>query len=73
MIHTLAHQFYRNGRLLVLTLLLILVWGLSSYWTLPRLEDPELVSRNAVVKTFFPGPALSGWKADYGATGNGAD
>ncbi|NEZ63621.1 efflux RND transporter permease subunit [Leptolyngbyaceae cyanobacterium CCMR0082] len=47
--------FYRNTRLLILTLLLILVWGISSFQTLPRLEDPELVSRNAVVTTFFPG------------------
>ena len=55
MIHALVRQFYRNGRLLILTLLLIAVWGLSSYLALPRLEDPELVSRGAVVKTFFPG------------------
>ncbi len=47
--------FYRNLRLLILTLLLIVVWGLSAFFTLPRLEDPELVSRVAVVKTFFPG------------------
>lgn len=47
--------FYRNSRLLILTIILICVWGISSYFTLPRLEDPELVSRNAVVKTFFPG------------------
>ncbi|MEY2831893.1 MAG: hypothetical protein RLZZ574_1151, partial [Cyanobacteriota bacterium] len=45
--------FYRNSRLLFLTIILLLVWGISSYFTLPRLEDPELVSRNAVVKTFF--------------------
>ena len=47
--------FYRNTRLLILTIILIFVWGISSYFTLPRLEDPELVSRNAVVKTFYPG------------------
>ncbi len=46
--------FYRNTRLLILTIILICVWGISSYFTLPRLEDPELVSRNAVVKTFYP-------------------
>ncbi|MEM9215572.1 MAG: efflux RND transporter permease subunit [Cyanobacteria bacterium P01_F01_bin.150] len=55
MLNTLARQFYRNGRLLALTLILIAVWGLSSYWALPRLEDPELIARNAVVKTFLPG------------------
>ncbi len=47
--------FYRNTRLLILTVILIFVWGISSYFTLPRLEDPELVSRNAAVKTFYPG------------------
>ncbi|NEQ70505.1 MAG: efflux RND transporter permease subunit, partial [Symploca sp. SIO2D2] len=47
--------FYRNTRLLILTLILIVVWGFSSFQTLPRLEDPELVSRNAVVTTFLPG------------------
>ncbi|MBP0002501.1 MAG: efflux RND transporter permease subunit [Cyanobacteria bacterium SBC] len=47
--------FYRNARLLVLSIVLILVWGLSSFFTLPRLEDPELTSRNAIVKTFLPG------------------
>lgn len=47
--------FYRNTRLLILTIILIAVWGISSYFTLPRLEDPELVSRNAVITTFFPG------------------
>ena len=47
--------FYRNSRLLILTIILIAVWGISSYFTLPRLEDPELVSRTAIVSTFFPG------------------
>ena len=46
---------YRNSRLLALTIILILVWGISSYLALPRLEDPELVSRNAVIKTFIGG------------------
>lgn len=46
---------YRNFRLLVLVIILIFVWGLSSFQALPRLEDPELVSRSALVKTFFPG------------------
>jgi multidrug efflux pump subunit AcrB len=34
--------FYRNRQLLILTLILILVWGLSSFFSLPRLEDREL-------------------------------
>ncbi|MDY6804709.1 MAG: efflux RND transporter permease subunit [Cyanobacteriota bacterium] len=47
--------FYRNVRLLILTLILIFVWGVSSYINLPRLEDPELVSRVSLVTTFLPG------------------
>ncbi|NES73308.1 MAG: efflux RND transporter permease subunit, partial [Okeania sp. SIO2D1] len=47
--------FYRNFRLLILAILVILTWGISAFFTLPRLEDPELVSRIAVVTTFLPG------------------
>ncbi|MDJ0615540.1 MAG: efflux RND transporter permease subunit [Calothrix sp. MO_192.B10] len=46
---------YKNFRLLILTIFLIIVWGLTSYLSLPRLEDPELVSRVALVNTFYPG------------------
>ncbi|MBD3884597.1 efflux RND transporter permease subunit [Phormidium tenue FACHB-886] len=47
--------FYRNRQLLLLTLTLILVWGLSSFFSLPRLEDPEITQRVATVTTYFPG------------------
>ncbi len=47
--------FYRNTRLLILTIILIFVWGAASYFALPKLEDPELVSRFATVKTFLSG------------------
>ncbi|MEL7419283.1 MAG: efflux RND transporter permease subunit, partial [Cyanobacteria bacterium J06555_3] len=47
--------FYRHTRLLILTIVLIFVWGISSYLALPRLEDPELVSRSARITTFLPG------------------
>lgn len=47
--------FYRNLRLLILTFILIIAWGFSSFQALPRQEDPELVNRVAVVKTAFPG------------------
>nr|MDJ0719471.1 efflux RND transporter permease subunit [Prochloraceae cyanobacterium] len=47
--------FYRNTRLLILTVCLILVWGISSFQVLPRMEDPELSQRFALVRTFFPG------------------
>jgi len=47
--------FHRNRQLLLLTLLLVVVWGVSSLLTLPRLEDPLLTSRNALVVTSLPG------------------
>ncbi|MEQ8790487.1 MAG: efflux RND transporter permease subunit [Pirellulaceae bacterium] len=47
--------FYRNPRLLALAIGLIAVAGLSSYYVLPRLEDPVLTERVATVNTRFPG------------------
>ena len=47
--------FYRNRRLLILTVGVIVVAGLASYQVLPRREDPELTDRFASVKTIFPG------------------
>jgi multidrug efflux pump subunit AcrB len=47
--------FYRNRRLLMLVIALILVTGLSSIMILPRLEDPILKQRAAVIHTAFPG------------------
>jgi len=47
--------FYRNIRLLILTIVLVFVWGFLSFQSLPRQEDPELVSRIAVVQTSYPG------------------
>ncbi|MEL6383808.1 MAG: efflux RND transporter permease subunit [Cyanobacteria bacterium J06626_18] len=50
-----VRPFFTNIRLLILTIILILAWGISSFQSLPRQEDPELISRVAVVKTAFPG------------------
>ncbi|MGD1949379.1 MAG: efflux RND transporter permease subunit [Leptolyngbyaceae cyanobacterium] len=47
--------FFRNRQLLFLTLTLVIVWGLSAFLSLPRLEDPEIVQRVSTVTTFFPG------------------
>ena len=40
---------------MLLAICLILVSGLSSYFILPRMEDPQLVERAAFVNTIFPG------------------
>ena len=47
--------FFRNPRLVVLTIGLILVSGLSSLMILPRIEDPVLVGRGALIHTLYPG------------------
>jgi len=47
--------FYRNLHLLVIAIALIVVWGTSSFFSLPRLEDPELTQRYALITTQFPG------------------
>lgn len=49
------NKFYYDKRLLVLTIAVICVAGLSSYFVLPRLEDPTLTPRFAIVTTLFPG------------------
>ncbi len=47
--------YYRNVQLLILTIVLIVVWGLSAFLSLPRMEDPELIPRAGVIRTVFPG------------------
>ncbi len=51
----LSNLFYRNPRIMLLTVCLIMVAGLSSYVLLPRLEDPLLTERVATITTVFPG------------------
>ena len=47
--------FFRNVRLLILTFVLIIFWGLSAFQSLPRQEDPTQTARTAIVTTVFPG------------------
>jgi multidrug efflux pump subunit AcrB len=47
--------FFRNRRLLILSVALLVVAGLSSLMVLPRLEDPVLRQRAALIHTLFPG------------------
>jgi len=53
--HPFVTLFLRNKHLLVLSLLLALVAGLSALRSLPRLEDPVIANRNPLVLTLFPG------------------
>jgi len=52
---SLATLFFRNRYLLTLSIVVILVGGLSSFLTLPRLEDPRIVNRAPIVITPVPG------------------
>lgn len=47
--------FFRRGHLLVLSIIIVLVAGLSAIQNLPRLEDPRIDLRNILVLTSFPG------------------
>lgn len=47
--------FFRRGHLLVLSIMILLVAGFSALTTLPRLEDPRIDTRNALIITAYPG------------------
>lgn len=47
--------FVSNSRLLLMAIVLITVAGIASFQALPRMEDPILTPRFAVVTTTFPG------------------
>ena len=44
----------RNRRLLVMLIAVLLVGGLSSWSVIPRMEDPVLVQRAAIITTRYP-------------------
>lgn len=48
-------MFFRNGHLLVLSIVVLLVAGLSAIKNLPRLEDPRIDTRNVLIITAYPG------------------
>ena len=50
-----TNYLHQNPRILVLLLTVIVLAGVSSYLIMPRLEDPALGQRVAVVSTIFPG------------------
>ncbi|MEM9598058.1 MAG: hypothetical protein AAGD06_27590, partial [Acidobacteriota bacterium] len=48
---SLGTLFFRNGHLLTLTILVVLVAGASAFSSLPRLEDPRITNRNPLIVT----------------------
>ena len=47
--------FFRSGHLLTLSIVILIVAGLSALTNLPRLEDPRIDARNVIVITSYPG------------------
>jgi multidrug efflux pump len=47
--------FVKNGRLMSLVIILLIVSGLGALSTLPRTEDPLIANRNASILTHLPG------------------
>ncbi|MCW8109764.1 efflux RND transporter permease subunit [Alteromonas ponticola] len=47
--------FYQRPHLLVLSLVILLVAGISALTNMPRLEDPRIDTRNTLVITPYPG------------------
>ena len=47
--------FYRNSRLLIITIFIIIFWGVSSLFVLPRMEDPAVSQWYGKITTHFPG------------------
>lgn len=56
----LVDYFFREPRLVILCIALIVVGGLSALWSLGRQEDPTLTNRYASIVTEYPGaePAI---------------
>ena len=48
-------SLYNHPRVVWLILLLIIIAGFNSFFTMPRLEDPHMQSRVVQVTTFYPG------------------
>lgn len=48
-------SFVKNGRLMSLAIILIIVSGIGALSTMPRMEDPRMANRQASVLTRLPG------------------
>lgn len=48
-------SFVKNGRLMSLAIVLLIVSGIGALTTLPRMEDPRIANRHASAITYLPG------------------
>ena len=55
MIVSSAAALYRNGHLLTLSIAVLLAAGISSFFGMPKMEDPRIRNRNPTIITSFPG------------------
>jgi multidrug efflux pump subunit AcrB len=53
--HNIARFFTENRSIAFVALILCLVWGAYSYWSMPRLKDPVIPVRAASAVTAWPG------------------
>lgn len=53
--HRISTLFFRNKYLLVMSMIVIVVAGLSAMVSMPRLEDPRIMNRNPLIITVMPG------------------
>ncbi|BBM82444.1 efflux RND transporter permease subunit [Candidatus Uabimicrobium amorphum] len=51
--------FYRNRYLLACAIVIAMVSGTTAFLEIPRLEDPRLDNRNAIILTSFPGASAA--------------
>jgi len=49
--HSISTLFYRQPRMTILVICLIVVSGLSAYVVLPRMEDPLMTERVTMINT----------------------
>ena len=52
---SLAERLHADPYLRWTVIVLIMIAGVSSLWSLPRIEDPRITTRNAVITTVLPG------------------
>lgn len=50
-----SSAYYRNPHLMVMTLIIVVVAGLSAWANLPKIEDPRITQRHVTIVTEFPG------------------
>ena len=51
--------FFRNTHLLVLSLIILIIAGISALTSLPRIEDPRITNRNPLILTVLPGASAA--------------